>query len=125
MGEGDRLLLPRAKQGSEEMLAILDSAGVVYDAVAVYDVVGTKLEPFDHIGDMDGILFVSASGVKSFFDIAREERVSPDIFGRLKIAALGDVTAATLRKENIIADIVPVTCDIEHLVEALAEKCKS
>jgi uroporphyrinogen III methyltransferase/synthase len=121
MGEGDRLLLPRAKQGSEEMLAILDSAGVVYDAVAVYDVVGTKLEPFDHIGDMDGILFVSASGVKSFFDIAREERVSPDTFGRLKVAALGDVTAAALRKENIIADIVPVTCDIEHLVEALAK----
>lgn len=74
MNDGEKLLLPRAVQGSETMLDILDQGGVVYEEIPVYDVVGRRMESIQYLKDLDVITFVSASGVRGFLDVLDAEK---------------------------------------------------
>lgn len=144
MKDGERLLLPRAVQGSETMLDILDQGGVAYDEIPVYDVVGRRMESIQYLNDLDVITFVSASGVRGFLDVLDAEKNSADmehtsddndscgdhtdsslkihdIMENIHIAALGNVTEKALEKAGYHADIVPKVGDIEHLISAIGE----
>lgn len=74
MNDGEKLLLPRAVQGSETMLDILDRGGVAYEEIPVYDVVGRRMESIQYLNDLDVITFVSASGVRGFLDVLDAEK---------------------------------------------------
>lgn len=147
MKAGERLLLPRAVQGSETMLDILDQGGVTYEEIPVYDVIGRRLESIQYLKDLDVITFVSASGVRGFLDVLDAEQngcgldhmsndIDPcgdhtdntdsdfkihDIMKNIRIAALGKVTEEALEKAGYHADIVPEIGDIEHLVSAIGD----
>lgn len=144
MKDGERLLLPRAVQGSETMLDILDQGGVAYDEIPVYDVVGRRMECIQYLNDLDVIAFVSASGVRGFFEVLDAEENGSDIgqtlnsadpcgvhidhslrehslMKNIRIAALGNVTEKALEKAGYHADIVPEVGDIEHLISAIGE----
>lgn len=147
MNDGEKLLLPRAVQGSETMLDILDQGGVAYEEIPVYDVVGRRMESIQYLNDLDVITFVSASGVRGFLKVLdAEENVSSmdhmpndvdscrehtnntgstlkihDIMKNIRIAALGNVTEKALEKAGYHADIVPEVGDIEHLISAIGE----
>ncbi len=147
MKAGERLLLPRAVQGSETMLDILDQGGITYEEIPVYDVVGRRMESIQYLNDLDVITFVSASGVRGFLDVLDAEQnrcgldhmsndIDPcgdrtdntdsnfkihDIMKGIRIAALGKVTEEALEKAGYHADIVPEIGDIEHLVSAIGD----
>lgn len=147
MNDGEKLLLPRAVQGSETMLDILDKGGVTYEEIPVYDVVGRRMESIQYLNDLDVITFVSASGVRGFLKVLdAEENVSGmdhmpndvdscmehtnntgstlkihDIMKNIRIAALGNVTEKALEKAGYQADIVPEVGDIEHLISSIGE----
>lgn len=147
MKDGEKLLLPRAVQGSETMLDILDQGGVVYEEIPVYDVVGRRMESIQYLNDLDVITFVSASGVRGFLDVLDAEKNGTDmeytsndtdssgdhtdntdssskihdIMKNIRIAALGKVTEEALEKAGYHADIVPGVGDIEHLISAIGD----
>ena len=147
MNDGEKLLLPRAVQGSETMLDILDQGGVVYEEIPVYDVVGRRMESIQYLKDLDVITFVSASGVRGFLDVLDAEKKNcgvahmlndidscgdhtdntggslkiHDIMKNIRIAALGNVTEKALEKAGYHADIVPKVGDIEHLISAIGD----
>lgn len=147
MNDGEKLLLPRAVQGSETMLDILDKGGVTYEEIPVYDVVGRRMESIQYLKDLDVITFVSASGVRGFLkvldaegngsgmdhmpndvDSCREHTNNTestlkihDIMKNIRIAALGDVTEKALEKAGYQADIVPEVGDIDHLISAIGD----
>lgn len=147
MNDGEKLLLPRAVQGSETMLDILDKGGVTYEEIPVYDVVGRRMESIQYLNDLDVITFVSASGVRGFLkvldaeengsgmdhmpndvDSCREHTNNTestlkihDIMKNIRIAALGNVTEKALEKAGYHADIVPEVGDIEHLISSIGE----
>lgn len=147
MNDGEKLLLPRAVQGSETMLDILDQGGVVYEEIPVYDVVGRRMESIQYLKDLDVITFVSASGVRGFLDVLDAEEKNcgvahmlndidscgdhtdntdgsfkiHDIMKNIRIAALGNVTEKALEKAGYHADIVPEVGDIEHLISAIGD----
>ena len=147
MNDGEKLLLPRAVQGSETMLDILDQGGVVYEEIQVYDVVGRRMESIQYLKDLDVITFVSASGVRGFLDVLDAEKKNcgvahmlndidscgdhtdntdgsfkiHDIMKNIRIVALGNVTEKALEKAGYHADIVPEVGDIEHLISAIGD----
>lgn len=147
MNDGEKLLLPRAVQGSETMLDILDQGGVVYEEIPVYDVVGRRMESIQYLKDLDVITFVSASGVRGFLDVLDAEEKNcgvahmlndidscgdhtdntdgsfkiHDIMKNIRIAALGNVTEKALEKAGYHADIVPEVGDIDHLISAIGD----
>lgn len=147
MNDGEKLLLPRAVQGSETMLDILDQGGVVYEEIQVYDVVERRMESIQYLKDLDVITFVSASGVRGFLDVLDAEKKNcgvahmlndidscgdhtdntdgsfkiHDIMKNIRIAALGNVTEKALEKAGYHADIVPEVGDIEHLISAIGD----
>lgn len=147
MNDGEKLLLPRAVQGSETMLDILDKGGVTYEEIPVYDVVGRRMESIQYLNDLDVITFVSASGVRGFLKVLDAEKNGfgmdhmpndvdscrehtnntestlkiHDIMKNIRIAALGNVTEKALEKAGYHADIVPEVGDIEHLISSIGE----
>lgn len=147
MNDGEKLLLPRAVQGSETMLDILDQGGVVYEEIPVYDVVGRRMESIQYLKNLDVITFVSASGVRGFLDVLDAEKKNcgvahmlndidscgdhtdntdgsfkiHDIMTNIRIAALGNVTEKALEKAGYHADIVPEVGDIDHLISAIGD----
>lgn len=147
MNDGEKLLLPRAVQGSETMLDILDKGGVTYEEIPVYDVVGRRMESIQYLKDLDVITFVSASGVRGFLKVLDAEKNGSgmdhmpndddscrehtnntestlkihDIMKNIRIAALGNVTEKALEKAGYHADIVPEVGDIEHLISSIGE----
>lgn len=147
MNDGEKLLLPRAVQGSETMLDILDQGGVAYEEIPVYDVVGRRMESIQYLKDLDVITFVSASGVRGFLDVLDAEKKKcgvahmlndidscgdhtdntdgsfkiHDIMKNIRIAALGNVTEKALEKAGYRADIVPEVGDIDHLISAIGD----
>ena len=147
MNDGEKLLLPRAVQGSETMLDILDKGGVTYEEIPVYDVVGRRMESIQYLNDLDVITFVSASGVRGFMKVLDAEKNESgmdnmpnnvdscrehtnntestlkihDIMKNIRIAALGNVTEKALEKAGYHADIVPEVGDIEHLISSIGE----
>lgn len=147
MNDGEKLLLPRAVQGSETMLDILDKGGVTYEEIPVYDVVGRRMESIQYLKDLDVITFVSASGVRGFLKVLDAEKKGAgmdhmpndvdscrehtnntgstlkihDIMKNIRIAALGNVTEKALEKAGYHADIVPEIGDIEHLISSIGE----
>lgn len=147
MNDGEKLLLPRAVQGSETMLDILDKGGVTYEEIPVYDVVGRRMESIQYLKDLDVITFVSASGVRGFLKVLDAEKNGfgmdhmpndvdscrehtnntestlkiHDIMKNIRIAALGNVTEKALEKAGYHADIVPEVGDIEHLISSIGE----
>lgn len=147
MNDGEKLLLPRAVQGSETMLDILDKGGVTYEEIPVYDVVGRRMESIQYLKDLDVITFVSASGVRGFLKVLDAEKNGSgmdhmpndvdscrehtnntestlkihDIMKNIRIAALGNVTEKALERAGYHADIVPEVGDIEHLISAIGD----
>lgn len=118
VGNKGKILLPRALQGSKELTRILDENNIAYDEYSIYDVVGEVTEAIDYLTGFDIITFVSASGVKAFFD-ANREYVDVVKNSDIKLACLGEVTRDALRNYGLEADIMPEKYDVQSLIEAI------
>lgn len=126
MKPGEKLLLPRALQGSVRMVQILEENGINKNILPIYDVQGKKTENWKYLLDFDVLTFASASGVEAFIkELGAENAAKWEQDRRkkpTKIGAIGAVTAESLEKYGIHADIIPEQCDIEHLIEEMAKE---
>lgn len=71
VGRGDRILIPRAALGNEQLVALLEAAGAEVTDVPTYDTVDAKQDLVDEAGlfesgKIDCAVFTSASTVRGF-----------------------------------------------------------
>ncbi len=116
---GEKVLIPRAVQGSPELPAILSERGIAYEDIPIYDVAGTLTKNISCLDSMDYLMFVSASGVSVFFGELRKQKVIlPE---KIKLACIGRTAQERMLKEYGRADVVAEVNDVEGLLEAVKE----
>jgi uroporphyrinogen III methyltransferase/synthase len=120
---GARILLPRAEQARDVIPTGLEKMGARVDVVTVYRTVssGRRSEEFDGLvkeGKVDVLTFTSPSTVINFLEIMGRDYTLPP---RVKIAAIGPVTAAAVKKAGLAVDIMQETYTIPGLVAGLKD----
>lgn len=113
----EKVLLPRAKQGSREITRILGEHGFDYEEISIYDVRGSLCADKENLEKIDCHVFVSASGVKSFFGQIQEK--APDYSFHGNIACIGQVTKEEVERQGYSAQILAQDSDVEGLVESI------
>lgn len=121
---GSRLLLPRAAEGRDELVAILGAAGVSVAAVAAYRTAVTPLEDWSHAaerlraGNIDIATFFAPSQVDAVV-----AGVGVDALARVGVrAAIGPTTAAALARHGLIVDVISAAPSAEVLAAELAAR---
>jgi uroporphyrinogen III methyltransferase/synthase len=117
---GKRMLLPRAAVARDLVPAELTRRGARVDVVEAYrtvipeDAAARARAIFSSGRKPDWITFTSSSTVKNFLDAAGR-----DVLNGVRIASIGPVTSATIRKHGLetTAEAAPFTVD--GLVEAI------
>ena len=119
---GMRMLLPRAAKAREVLPEELGKAGAVVDVISAYETVpaaSRKDEVLARLaeGSLDCVTFGSSSTVENFLELvpAASLKAHPTTL----LAAIGPVTADTLRKHGLEPHIQPEAYTIPALVEAI------
>lgn len=114
---GQRILLPRAKIGRQEIVEMLRERGAVVDDIPLYDTVTAVPTPSalaELEKGIDVITFTSPSSVRNFLKIVKNK---PD--RSVRIAVIGPSTAAEAEKFGLTVDIMPDEYTIDGLVKAI------
>ena len=126
--EGRKILLPRALKAMETLPEMLDDAGAEVIVAPVYQNVppqGRKDELRAELesGEIDLVTFTSSSTVTNFLTMvdAADEAELHRLLKGVKIAAIGPVTAETVRKNGLQVDIQPENYTIADMVDAIAD----
>jgi uroporphyrinogen III methyltransferase/synthase len=116
----DRILIPRAKIGTEEVLEPLKKAGILFDDIAVYETEeGTEkiFAPYDE--SVDYVAFTSASTVRGFV------KLNPDAaLEKIKALCIGEQTGREAKKHGMKA-MIAKEATIDSMVDLLLESAKS
>lgn len=118
VGEGVRVLLPRALDAREVLPEELRAHGARVDVVPAYRTVPGGGDPAVlarlRAGDVDAVTFTSSSTVKNFV------RLVGDLdLGSVIVACIGPVTAQTARELGLAVSVEPEEYTVPALVEAL------
>ena len=124
--EGERVLLPRAEGGRDELAAGLRARGAVVDEVSLYRTVPVT-ESVTLVAALqrgvDAVTFFSPSAVRGFVAAARCGGVSvEDVLDGAVVACLGITTAAEASAHGLRVDVVPDDTASCALVEALVKR---
>lgn len=117
ISKDDKLLIPRALSGSEDLTEILKENDFEYKEISIYDVKGKLTENREYLSDMDLLIFVSASGVNEFFQEMKSYEL--ELSKNIKIACIGEVTVEAFDKLDRKVDIVAKVSNIEGLLEEI------
>jgi uroporphyrinogen III methyltransferase/synthase len=118
---GSRVLLPRAAEARDVIPEGLTALGARCDIATAYrtvrsDHAASELEPLFADGKVDAITFTSPSTVNNFLGIMGPDfRLPPGV----RIACIGPVTAAAVRKAGLPVDIFHARFTIPGMVDAL------
>lgn len=115
----EKVLIPRAVQGSKELSDILNREQVEFLDLAIYDVVGSMTKNIQCLEELDYLVFVSASGVRVFFEELKARKLS--IPEHIKIACIGKITEKGLMDVYGKADVVAAVNDVEGLLDKIKE----
>lgn len=121
----DKILIPRAVRGSEDLTRILSETGLSYDDVPLYDVKSLGLkgkELAETIKGLDYLTFASGSGVESFLENLAEE--DWPVLKETTVTAIGDVTAKVLKHAGYPADRIAKEFSISGLAECILEDAR-
>ena len=121
---GTRMLLPRAAKARDVLPVELGKAGAVVDVIPAYETVpaaGRKDEVLARLeeGSLSCVTFGSSSTVENFLNLIPAEKLKahPETL----LAAIGPVTAETLRKHGLGCRIQPGEYTIPALVDAITQ----
>lgn len=124
--EGAKVLLPRAVQAREKLPDTLRKAGAEVDVLPVYETEPDLSEQetlcrLIENGEIDVLTFTSSSTVDNILAMleSRTEHLK-----NVRLVAIGEITANTLRSYHMEPDMVAKEATIESLVEAVEEVCK-
>ncbi|WKD59904.1 Siroheme synthase [Corynebacterium caspium DSM 44850] len=115
-----RVLLPRADLGSAVLVDGLRERGWEVDDVVAYRTVraappAAEIRDMIKTGGFDAVCFTSSSTARNLVGIAGKPHP------RTIIAAIGPMTAQTVRELGLRVDVMPEIAGINQLVDALAE----
>jgi len=116
-----RILLPRAETARDVIPEGLAKLGTKVDVVTAYRTVNSgkdkaELASLMNHGKVDVITFTSPSTVENFMEIMGQDYAIPK---RVKIACIGPITAAAVKKAGLPVDIIQERYTIPGLVETL------
>lgn len=124
---GRRIALTRPAAQAADWRARLESLGAEVVELPLIRVskdvnLHTLAEVFQEIGGYEWIVFTSVNGVKYFFE--EFHRVYDDIraFGLMRIAVVGEATAAAVREQHLRVELQPKKANAEELAKALIER---
>ncbi|GBU20668.1 uroporphyrinogen III methyltransferase [Fibrobacteres bacterium R8-0-B4] len=116
--DGERALIPRAKDGDSELTRVLTEAGIAFDDVPIYEKVkDDKMTTAINENDFDFAAFTSPSAVNSF----AENYVNMD-FTKIKAVCIGEKTASAARVLGMEV-CVSTSATIDSMVEKIKELC--
>lgn len=125
VGPGDQVLLPRAKETRDVLVVELRRLGAAVTEVPAYqtrrieDGVGRLREALAS-GAVDAVTFTSSSTARNFAEqFSESERRSWR--GRVAVASIGPITAATAAEYGLTTDVMPGEYTIPALARALAD----
>src|SRR5512140_1604116 len=124
---GRRIVLTRPREQAVEWRQKLESLGASVLELPLIRVTkdinpGTLTEVFQELGGYEWIIFTSTNGVKFFFE--EFSRIHDDIraFGLMRIAVVGEATAAAIREKHLRVEVQPKKANAEELATALVER---
>lgn len=119
VGKAERVLIPRALQGSTELTEVLKEQGISYRELAIYDVAGRLTGNAGHLEELDYLVFASASGVRAFFQGISDRQI--ELPPHIKLACIGEITRSELGKEYGGAQLVAAVPSVQSLIGAILE----
>lgn len=121
-----RLLFPRAEEGREELISLLEQAGKPIETVTAYRSVPVTRLPetlLDRLPEVDALPFFSPRTVEIFLDLLPKGAAS--LPARAVIAALSPLTAETLIRYALRVDLIAPANDGEGMIRALIDYWES
>ena len=125
VGPGDRVLLPRAKETRDVLVVELRRLGVAVTEVPAYQTRRiedgvVRLREALASGSVDAVTFTSSSTARNFAEqFSADERSAWR--GRIAVASIGPITAATAAEYGLSTDVMPSEYTIPALARALAD----
>ena len=122
---GDRVLLPRAAQTRDVLVTALRELGVHVTEVAAYatrkaEGGAPRLAEALAAGAIDAVTFTSSSTARNFAEaFSDDERRAWR--GRVAVASIGPITAATAAEYGLLTDVMPSEYTIPALTRALVD----
>ena len=119
---GDEVLIPRAKEAREVLPEKLREMGAEVTVAIAYETVQANVDPEPlkqqlKEGDYDFVTFTSSSTVTNLLKIIE----NPDLLSSASLAAIGPITAETMKKNGLNPAIIAEKYTIKGLVEAIKE----
>jgi uroporphyrinogen-III synthase len=120
---GQRVLLPRARQGRPQLVHLLQKQGADVTELPLYETVTAVPTPqeWDSLAQgFEAITFTSPSSVRNFLKIVgtRPDRFAKPVRSAV-VACIGPITAAAAREAGLTVAVMPETYTTDGLVEAL------
>ena len=125
VGPADRVLLPRAKETRDVLVVELRRLGVTVTEVPAYQTRRiedgvVRLREALASGSVDAVTFTSSSTARNFAEqFSDSERNAWR--GRIAVASIGPITAATAAEYGLSTDVMPSEYTIPALARALAD----
>ena len=125
LSPADRVLLPRAAQTRDVLVTELRQLGVQVTEVAAYatrkaEGRAPRLGEALAAGTIDAVTFTSSSTARNFAEaFSEDERRAWR--GRVAVASIGPITAATAAEYGLTTDIMPAEYTIPALARAIVE----
>lgn len=121
---GKRFLLARADLATGELPALLKAGGGTVHELTLYrtirpDTLGDQAREALRQGRLEWITFTSSSTVENF--LALTGRMEEMDLTKIKLAAIGPVTAQTLKRHGLRPTVVAETHDLNGLLDALVK----
>lgn len=122
IGEGERILLPRAAEAREILPQTLREAGVPVDEVPAYQTVtgegeAERLRELLQGNGVDAVTFTSSSTVRNFLD-----KLGPgaaELLRGVTLASIGPITSATLQERGFTPGVEAREYTLPGLIDAL------
>jgi len=123
---GKRFVVTRAREQAGQLTHMLEDKGAEVIELPFIEVTpefDPKLvsEVFTGLAVYEWIIFTSANGVKTFFDLFYKAFDDIRCLGPMRIAAVGAATAREIEKHRLKVDFVPKKANAEALADELIE----
>lgn len=118
----ERILIPRARQGSKALTDCLTEAGLGFTDLPVYDIAVEEV-PAGRLPALNYVTFESGSGVRGFFKNQEKEKRKLFQTG-LKAVCIGTVTAKVLEEFGITDSLVAEDYTAGGILRAVLEERK-
>ncbi|ABF41563.1 uroporphyrinogen-III synthase [Candidatus Koribacter versatilis Ellin345] len=127
--KGVRVLVSRARKQAGALSVELKARGARVLEIPFIEIREPQsFAPMDtairSVLDYDWLILTSVNGVNALFRRLEKLKLRPDLFEKLKIAAIGPATKKAIEGQRLKVEVTPKEYVAEAVVEALARKVK-